>query len=76
MARPMQRQMRRGSRRERIDGPVNSEPSGSPGIVARLLAFETYTGFQHESIGMLAGLVHGGLLLFARLNARRVRRRR
>ena len=47
---------RRGSRREDLP-PTLEGPAGGPGLAQRALAFESYIGFQHDFIGLLAGLI-------------------
>jgi len=63
--------LRRGSRR---DDPVPTfeGSAGGPGLAHRVLAFESYIGFQHEYIGLLAGLV----VALGLLTARSIRRSR
>ena len=49
---------RRGSRR--ADAPAsNTAASGAPpGLLERVLSFEAYTGFPHQELGVLVGLLH------------------
>lgn len=41
-------------------------PPGGPGLAERVLAFESYIGFQHEYVGVLAGVIVALGLLVAR----------
>ena len=67
---------RRGSRRD-SQTPALEGPAGGPGLAHRVLAFESYIGFQHEYIGLLAGLfVAPGLLVRRGFRAVRLHPRR
>ncbi len=67
---------RRGSRRNAL-APAFEGPSGGPGLAHRVLAFESYIGFQHDYIGILAGLVVAlGLLTRWSFRASRLQPRR
>jgi hypothetical protein len=67
---------RRGSRRT-VPAPPLEGPSGGPGLAHRVLAFESYVGFQHDYIGILAGLIVAlGLLARWSLRTSRLRPRR
>ena len=52
------RQRRRGSRRPGAVGVPSTAPGSQPGLVERVLSFEAYTGFPHQEIGILVGLLH------------------
>ena len=61
--------LRRGTRREG-PLPVATGSVSAPGLAQRVLAFESYVGFQHDWIGVLAGVVVALELLSARLRRR------
>ena len=69
------RDRRRGSRRERPIDPKLERPVQAQGFSERLLTFESFTGFQHDSIGLLAGVAHAAGLLLWRAQASRARAR-
>ncbi len=67
---------RRGSRRN-VPAPALEGPAGGPGLAHRVLAFESYVGFQHDYIGLLAGLIVAmGLLTRRRFRTNRLQPRR
>lgn len=53
-----QQQRRRGSRRADVTSLPVTSSAGGPGFLERVLSFETYTGFPHQEIGIIAGLWH------------------
>lgn len=53
-----QQQRRRGNRRAEATSPSATRSVGQPGFLERVLTFEAYTGFPHQEIGILAGLLH------------------
>ncbi len=66
----------RGSRRN-VPAPALEGPAGGPGLAHRVLAFESYVGFQHDYIGLLAGLIVAvGLLTSWRYRTSRLHPRR
>lgn len=60
------RALRRGSRRA-VPATLTAGPGGAPGLAQRVLAFEAYIGFQHDWVGLLAGIVVAMRLLGDRL---------
>ena len=71
-----QRRKRRGSRREGAPSQSVEQSGGAQGFTERLLSFESFVGFQHESIGVVVGLAHAIDLLTRRAMAGVARRRK
>ena len=64
-------QRRRGSRRDETSVRGTASSGAPPGLLERVLSFEAYTGFPHQEIGVLVGLLHA-VDLWVRRGRRRV----
>ncbi|MGD8682346.1 MAG: hypothetical protein PVG27_00230 [Chloroflexota bacterium] len=58
MVTPELARRRRGSRREGTATTRAVGPGNPQGLVERVLSFEAYTGFPHQELGILVGLLH------------------